>query len=190
MALLTDELRQDYKKYVEKHENMKNIAGIVSEIQKELVNFKGTPEEFEKLHLYSQLGLLYHKNNQNQITTVSVIGKEILTENSFFRDLISLVSTPEFKKFRENHMKPHLEVSIIYFELYELLEKYYKQKMDEELPVELAVILLKNIMNKREYRRPFVNVITKYIKEDTNRKKLENDLHNVLFQKIKLLDRM
>ena len=74
---------------------------------------------------YATLGL-YMLGTQE---VVSQKGQDILRDNEFMRDLVILMKTPTFKRFRKKHMSHDIKSSLIYFELYEMLDKFYKRQM-------------------------------------------------------------
>ena len=124
---------------------------------------------------YATLGL-YILSTQE---VVSQKGQDILGNNDFMRDLVVLMKTPTFKIFRRKHMSHDIKSSLIYFELYEMLDKFYKRQMKESIPDDVAAELLKSIISRREYRTPLIGILHKYIQDGGSRKKLYQKLEEL-----------
>jgi D-alanyl-D-alanine dipeptidase len=147
------------------------LATIDSDIRLRLKNIK----------LYSTIGLMLLVEDKTCLVTRST-GDRILLENSFYRDLIALMNTSAFKTFRANHMTKDIQASLIYFELYEMLGKFYTKKTGVDIPDDIGVELLKTIMDKKEYRGPLVRVLRRYIDNGGgNRDKLYIKLSEIMF---------
>lgn len=147
------------------------LATTDSDIRSRLKNIK----------LYSTIGLLLLEEDTTCLVTLST-GDKILRDNSFYRDLISLMNTSAFKTFRTNHMTKDIQASLIYFELYEMLGKFYTKKTGVDIPDDIGVELLKTIMDKKEYRGPLVRVLRRYIDNGGgNRDKLYIKLSEIMF---------
>jgi len=147
------------------------LATIDSDIRLRLKNIK----------LYATIGLLLLEEDTTCLVTLST-GDKILRDNSFYRDLISLMNTSAFKTFRTNHMTKDIQASLIYFELYEMLGKFYTKKTGVDIPDDIGVELLKTIMDKKEYRGPLVRVLRRYIDNGGgNRDKLYIKLSEIMF---------
>ena len=138
----------------------------------------------KNIKLYSTIGLLLLEEEEvgkNCLVILST-GDQILRDNSFYRDLISLMNTSAFKTFRTNHMTKDIQASLIYFELYEMLGKFYTKKTGVDIPDDIGVELLKTIMDKKEYRGPLVRVLRRYIDNGGgNRDKLYIKLSEIMF---------
>lgn len=136
----------------------------------------------KNIKLYATIGLLLlEKEDSNRLVSLS-IGDQILRDNSFYRDLISLMNTNAFKTFRTNHMTKDIQASLIYFELYEMLGNFYTKKTGVDIPDDIGVELLKTIMDKKEYRGPLVRVLRRYIDNGGgNRDKLYIKLSEIMF---------
>jgi len=136
----------------------------------------------KNIKLYSTIGLLLLEEvDKNCLVTLST-GDQILRDNSFYRDLLSLMNTSAFKTFRTNHMTKDIQASLIYFELYEMLGNFYTKKTGVDIPDDIGVELLKTIMDKKEYRGPLVRVLRRYIDNGGgNRDKLYIKLSEIMF---------
>jgi len=124
---------------------------------------------------YATLGL-YMLGTQE---VVSQKGQDILRDNEFMRDLVILMKTPTFKRFRKKHMSHDIKSSLIYFELYEMLDKFYKRQMKETIPDDVAAELLRSIISRREYRTPLIGILHQYIQKGGSRKKLYQKLEEL-----------
>ena len=124
---------------------------------------------------YATVGL-YMLSTQE---VVSQKGQDILRNNDFMRDLVILMKTPTFKTFRRKHMIHDVKPALIYFELYEMLDKFYKRQMKESIPDDVAAELLKSIISRREYRTPLIGILHKYIQDGGSRKKLYQKLEDL-----------
>tara|TARA_B110000208_G_scaffold190994_1_gene256406 strand:- start:837 stop:1433 length:597 start_codon:yes stop_codon:yes gene_type:complete len=136
----------------------------------------------KNIKLYATIGLLLlEKEDSNRLVSLS-IGDQILRDNSFYRDLISLMNTNAFKTFRTNHMTKDIQASLIYFELYEMLGNFYTKKTGVDIPDDIGVELLKTIMEKKEYRGPLIRVLRRYIDNGGgNRDNLHIKLSEIMF---------
>lgn len=141
----------------------------------------------KNIKLYSTIALLLldeaeDKKKETVISSTLSKGQEILRDNDFFRDLLTLMNTSSFKIFRTKHMTQDIKVSLIYFELYEMLCKFYREKIGNELPDDIAVEFLKTIMEKKEYRTPLIKVLYAYIdKGGGKRDKLYTKITEIMF---------
>ena len=136
----------------------------------------------KNIKLYATIGLLLLEEEDNNCLVSLSTGDQILRDNSFYRDLISLMNTSAFKTFRTNHMTKDIQASLIYFELYEMLGKFYTKKTGVDIPDDIGVELLKTIMEKKEYRGPLVRVLRRYIDNGGgNRDKLYIKLSEIMF---------
>jgi len=157
------------------------LEDILSSLQIELLNNSDIKTQLKNIKLYSTMGLLLLEKDDNK-NCLLTLGNQILKDNSFYRDLISLMNTSSFKTFRANHMTKDIQASLIYFELYEMLWNFYTKKTGVDIPDDLCVELLKTIMDKKEYRGPLVRVLRRYIKNGGgNRDKLYTKLSKIMF---------
>ena len=124
---------------------------------------------------YATLGLYMLSTRE----VVSQKGQDILRNNEFMRDLVLLMKTPTFKRFRKKHMRNDAKPALIYFELYEMLEKFYKKQMKESIPDDVAAELLKSIISRKEYRTPLIEILHQYIQKGGSRKKLYQKLEEL-----------
>ena len=64
-------------------------------------------------------------NRDNSMTE----GQRILDENEFFKDLVSLMENPEFKRFFKKHLCDWVSVKtpVIYMKLYDEFKTKYKK---------------------------------------------------------------
>jgi hypothetical protein len=158
------------------------LEDVLSQLTLELANTDSDiRSRLKNIKLYSTIGLLLLEEDKTCLVTLST-GDRILRDNSFYRDLISLMNTSAFKTFRTNHMTKDIQASLIYFELYEMLGKFYTKKTGVDIPGDIGVELLKTIMDKKEYRGPLVRVLRRYIDNGGgNRDKLYIKLSEIMF---------
>ena len=154
------------------------LEDILTSLQLEFENTNSDIRtRLKNIKLYSTFGLLLLDNSNCLVT-----GKQNLNDNCFYRDLISLMNTGAFKTFRSNHMTNDIQASLIYFELYEMLDIFYTKKTGVSIPDDIGIELLKTIMEKKEYRGPLVRVLRRYIdKGGGNRDKLYSKLSKIMF---------
>jgi len=90
-------------------------------------------------------------------------GERMLKENDFFKDLVSLMENPEFKKFFKKHLSDWVSVksTIIYMKLYDEFKTKYKKITDKELEESIVVYLLSTIMRNKELRPLSIKTIDK-----------------------------
>uniref|UniRef100_A0A6C0LYF7 Uncharacterized protein n=1 Tax=viral metagenome TaxID=1070528 RepID=A0A6C0LYF7_9ZZZZ len=169
-----------------KNEHMA-LEDILSSLQIELLNNNSDiRNRLKKIKLYSTLGLLLLEEDEEKKSLVT--GEKIINDNCFYRDLILLMNSRAFKTFRTNHMTKDIQASLIYFELYEMLDIFYTKKTGVSIPDDIGIELLKTIMGKKEYRGPLVRVFRKYIdKGGGNRDKLYNKLSEIMFTPTKTI---
>ena len=99
---------------------------------------------------YATLGLYMLSTRE----VVSQKGQDILRNNDFMRDLVLLMKTPTFKRFRKKQMK-------------------------ESMPDDVAAELLKSIISRKEYRTPLIGILHQYIQKGGSRKKLYQKLEEL-----------
>jgi len=127
---------------------------------------------------------------ENQIITTSnknkQEGERILSENSFFQDLVELMENKQFKKFFRKHMSNWVDVksSIIYMKLYDEFKKKYKKITKEELEESITVYLLCKLMRDKDLRPFSINTIDKHYKTGKGNyfKELESFITNKKLQ--------
>lgn len=90
-------------------------------------------------------------------------GERMLNENEFFKDLVSLMENPEFKRFFKKHLCDWISVksTITYMKLYDEFKKKYKKITDSELEDSIVVYLLSRIMRNNELRPFSIKTIDK-----------------------------
>jgi len=105
---------------------------------------------------------------ENQIITNNdsnkLEGERILSENSFFQDLVALMENNQFKKFFKKHMSTWVDVksSIIYMKLYDEFKRKYKKITKEELEESITVYLLCKLMRDKDLRPFSIKTIDKH----------------------------
>lgn len=127
---------------------------------------------------------------ENQIITTSnknkQEGERILSENSFFQDLVELMENKQFKKFFRKHMSNWVDVksSIIYMKLYDEFKRKYKKITKEELEESITVYLLCKLMRDKDLRPFSINTIDKHYKTGKGNyfKELESFITNKKLQ--------
>jgi hypothetical protein len=111
-----------------------------------------------------------------------VEGERMLNENEFFKDLVSLMENPEFKRFFKKHLSDWVSVksTIIYMKLYDEFKLKYKKITDKELEESIVVYLLSRIMRNKELRPFSIKTIDKMYEtgEIDFFKELENYIEN------------
>jgi hypothetical protein len=127
---------------------------------------------------------------QNQIITNNdsnkLEGERILSENSFFKDLVALMENNQFKKFFKKHMSTWVDVksSIIYMKLYDEFKRKYKKITKEELEESITVYLLCKLMRDKELRPFSIKTIDKHYEKGKGNyfKELESFITNKKLQ--------
>ena len=105
---------------------------------------------------------------ENQIITNKdnniLEGERILSENSFFKDLVELMENKQFKKFFRKHMSNWVDVksTVIYMKLYDEFKKKYKKLTKEELEESITVYLLCKLMRDKDLRPFSIKTIDKH----------------------------
>ena len=110
-------------------------------------------------------------------------GERILNENEFFKDLVSLMENPEFKRFFKKHLCDWVSVksTIIYMKLYDEFKTKYKKITDNELEESIIVYLLSRIMRNKELRPFTIKTIDKMY--ETGRINFFKELENYIEKK-------
>ena len=105
-------------------------------------------------------------------------GAKILTENKFFRDLLILVRTKEFREFYSSHMNTSVDMmsSLVYIELNSIIENLYQDRFDTRIGPEMAALMLKTLMSETKFRRPLMKVLISYVKGETRK----NQAHDTI----------
>jgi hypothetical protein len=103
-------------------------------------------------------------------------------EDSFMRDLISLMGTPEFKRFQQRHMGNSVEAktSFVYFELYRAINEIYVDMMGEEMPDDMKSVILRSIMRRGQYRKPLIATVLDYLDGSSHETVLRDRVREVL----------
>jgi len=153
------------------------LEDIIPIIKEELnTTHKDLKAKLINIRKYCILGIYMLEQNE----VISIKGQEILNDNEFIRDLVILMKTPTFKNFRKRHMKHEQITSLIYFEIYAMLDKFYKKKFKKDIPNDMAADLLRSIFQKKEYRTPLVRVLHDFVIKGGNRKDLDKKLKTIM----------
>jgi hypothetical protein len=153
-----------------------NLEDILNNI-KTNIETKSTSllEKLKNIQLYSTIGILIVQTQQTGII-VRTPGHKIIEDNQFFRDLVNLMNTEAFVTFKRRHMCQDLHSSLIYFELYDMINRVYVENLGEAVPPELAVQLLQTIMRTSGLRKPLIKLIHNYVKKGGSYKGLKKKL--------------
>ena len=127
---------------------------------------------------------------ENQIITNKDVnkleGERILSENSFFKDLVELMENKQFKRFFRKHMSNWVDVksSIIYMKLYDEFKRKYKKITKEELEESITVYLLCKLMRDKDLRPFSIKTIDKHYEKGKGNyfKELESFITNKKLQ--------
>tara|TARA_Y100001970_G_scaffold273915_2_gene372819 strand:+ start:525 stop:935 length:411 start_codon:yes stop_codon:yes gene_type:complete len=127
---------------------------------------------------------------ENQIITNrdknKLEGERILSENSFFQDLVELMENKQFKKFFRKHMSNWIDVksTIIYMKLYDEFKRKYKKITKEELEESITVYLLCKLMRDKDLRPFSIKTIDKHYEKGRGNyfKELESFITNKKLQ--------
>ena len=153
------------------------LENIIPMMKEELnTNSKDLKRKLINIRKYCVLGLYLLEQNE----VVSIKGQEILNDNDFIRDLVMLMKTPTFKNFRKKHMRGEQISSLIYFEIYEMLDRFYKKNLKKNIPNDMAADLLRSIFQKKEYRTPLVRVLHDFVVNGGKRKDLDKKLKTIM----------
>lgn len=127
---------------------------------------------------------------ENQIITNKdknrLEGERILSENSFFQDLVALMENEQFKTFFKKHMSNWIDVksTIIYMKLYDEFKRKYKKITKEELEESITVYLLCKLMRDKDLRPFSIKTIDKHYEKGKGNyfKELESFITNKKLQ--------
>ena len=117
-------------------------------------------------------------------------GRNSSNTNEFFRDFLSLMKNDEFRRFREKHMSSSVDTksSLMFMSLYETVSDVYSQFMDEDLPDEVAVSLLRAFMKKRQFRRQIVRTVSSYLDSSEANDSLGERIRSIILKDFHLED--
>ena len=157
------------------------LDDVLVKLKSEIESTDDIKTSLKNIKLYSTVGLLLLEEKDKLVVSLSTGGK-IMRDNKFFGDLIALMNTSAFKTFRENHMSKDIQASLIYFEIYEMLKTFYIEKTGVDIPDDIAVELLKTIMDNREYRGPLISILRAYIDSGGGKRdKMYRKLSKIMF---------
>ena len=82
-------------------------------------------------------------------------GRTLLKENPFFFDLVKIMKNTEFKTFYDEYFKTWSDIQcmIFYMKLYSTIEYEYKERYHHDIPAEVMVYALHNIMIHKDTRQ-------------------------------------
>lgn len=109
-----------------------------------------------------------------KFSTEECKGAEILSRNSFFRDLCSLMKNVEFAKFYDNYFKDWSDIQcmIFYMKLYSTIEYEYKSRFNDDINDEAMTYMMHKIMSEGKTRKIAFELFEKY-KNDYNHESSE-----------------
>jgi hypothetical protein len=153
------------------------LEDIIPIIKSELnTTHKDLKTKLINIRKYCVLGMYILEQKK----VMSIKGQDILKDNDFIRDLVMLMKTPTFKSFRKRYMKTEQISSFIYFEIYTMLDKFYKKKFKQDIPNDMAAELLRSIFQKKEYRTPLVKVLHDFVINGGKRRDLDEKLKTIM----------
>ena len=153
------------------------LEDIIPIIKSELnTTHKDLKTKLINIRKYCVLGMYILEQKK----VMSIKGQDILNDNDFIRDLVMLMKTPTFKSFRKRYMKTEQISSLIYFEIYTMLDKFYKKKFKQDIPNDMAAELLRSIFQKKEYRTPLVKVLHDFVINGGKRRDLDEKLKKIM----------
>lgn len=153
------------------------LEDIIPIIKSELnTTHKDLKTKLINIRKYCVLGMYILEQKK----VMSIKGQDILNDNDFIRDLVMLMKTPTFKSFRKRYMKTEQISSLIYFEIYTMLDKFYKKKFKQDIPNDMAAELLRSIFQKKEYRTPLVKVLHDFVINGGKRRDLDEKLKTIM----------
>ena len=99
-----------------------------------------------------------------------VKGKKILSQNTFFQDLCSLMKNTEFKSFYAKYFNEwsEIECMIFYMKLYSTIEYEYKLRCNNDISDELMTYMLHKIMTTSKIRAIAFDLFKNYKSIDHN----------------------
>ena len=82
-------------------------------------------------------------------------GENILSKNNFFKKLMNLMNSGEFKDFYDSYFNDwsDIETIIFYIKLYKTIAYEYKNRFNEEINDELMTYMLYNVMSNDQTRK-------------------------------------
>jgi len=96
-------------------------------------------------------------NNNLTIINPKIIkqGENILNKNDFFKKLMNLMNSGEFKDFYDSYFNDwsDIETIIFYIKLYKTIAYEYKTRFNEEINDELMSYMLYNVMSNEQTRK-------------------------------------
>lgn len=106
------------------------------------------------------------KQNSNEIIFQNSIikGEEILKENDFFKDLISLMHNMEFNNFYKNYFQnwSDIETMIFYMKLYKAIEYGYSIQYDSDINQEFMTFILHKVITTSELRKKAISIFKNF----------------------------
>jgi hypothetical protein len=118
-----------------------------------------------------------NENETNLIRVNSLVKREreniLKDENNFFKKLDDVMSDHVFKSFYDEYFRNFTDIKtvIMYMKLYESLTNVYKINMNQDMPKELLVNTMKNIMEEKDLRRSTVQSFQTFV--ESNKQNLD-----------------
>ncbi len=112
-------------------------------------------------------------NKYNFNDNIIKVGKEIIEENDFFKNLNSIMENKEFKDFYDKYFKDFsdIKVVVLYMKLYETIQIEYRDKYNCEIENEMLFFLMKELINENSSRKYIFNSFQNYIDGKNSRDK-------------------
>ena len=101
-------------------------------------------------------------SNQNIVIPIerNVIGKDLIKNNEFYKDLAKIMTYKPFRKFIKKYFSDSMDAntSLMFMGLYSYIEDQIKSKYpDVNITQELIISMIDDIMNNSETRRSLIS---------------------------------
>ena len=118
----------------------------------------------EKIVDHTQQKIVKQNSNEILFQNSIIKGKEILKENDFFKDLISLMHNIEFNNFYKNYFQnwSDIETMIFYMKLYKAIEYGYSIQYDSDINQEFMTFILHKVITTNELRKKAISIFKNF----------------------------
>jgi len=101
----------------------------------------------------------------------TVVGKNLLSSNPFFKDLVTIMKNTEFKHFYDKyfHDWSDIQTMIFYMKIYKTIEFEYNRRHNSTISDDLMVYTLHGIMTTTETRKIAMQLFSDFKELNHNR---------------------
>jgi hypothetical protein len=117
---------------------------------------------------YNNISSFFNNQENDIINDFKNKGDEIILKNSFFKDLIEIMSDNKVKNFFDKYFKTmdDIKTTVIYIKLFRLFQEKYNNLSHKELEDNINIYLLHHVMSNNELRKTMITSTIEHLEDN------------------------